>query len=213
MPPTGESPTPRPRSCPPMASAISRWTAPARPSPSSTPTTTPSIFQAVDAFDNQFGLTGSGPTLYDQYGPSSSFLTVLNQNGQSTSLPGTDPDGAGTDNWEVEESLDVEWAHAVAPGAQIVLVEANSQSLSDLMAAVATAAAQPGVSVVSMSWGFAEGQAVLAADEATLRQHVQRAGRDLRGRHGRLRGGRSRVSRLLAQRRGGRWHEPESQRR
>jgi hypothetical protein len=35
--------------------------------------------------------------------------------------------------------------------------EANSQSLSDLMAGVATAAQQPGVSVVSMSWGFAFG--------------------------------------------------------
>ena len=50
---------------------------------------------------------------------------------------------------------------------QIILVEANSQSLSDLMASVATAASQPGVSVVSMSWGFAEGQAVFASDEAT----------------------------------------------
>ena len=95
----------------------------------------PDIYQALDAFDNQFGLTDSGPTLYDQYGPASSFLTVLNQNGQSTSLPETDPSGPGTDNWEVEESLDVEWAHAIAPGRQIVLVEANSQSLSDLMAA------------------------------------------------------------------------------
>ena len=93
----------------------------------------PNIFQAVDAFDVQFGLTDSGPTLANQYGPASSFLTVLNQNGQSTSLPETDPNGPGTDNWEVEESLDVEWAHAIAPGAQIVLVEANSQSLSDLM--------------------------------------------------------------------------------
>ena len=35
------------------------------------------------------------------------------------------------------------------------------------MASVATAASQPGVSVVSMSWGFPEGQAVFAADEAT----------------------------------------------
>ena len=34
------------------------------------------------------------------------------------------------------------------------------------MAAVGTAAAQPGVSVVSMSWGFPEGQDVFAADEA-----------------------------------------------
>ena len=50
--------------------------------------------------------------------------------------------------------------------AQIILVEANSQSLSDLMASVATAVSQPLVSVVSMSWGFAEGQAVFAADEA-----------------------------------------------
>ena len=45
--------------------------------------------------------------------------------------------------------------------------EANSQALSDLMASVATAASQPRVSVVSMSWGFAEGQAVFASDEAT----------------------------------------------
>ena len=118
-------------------------------------------------FDSQFGPTESGPTLYDQYGDASSFLTVLNQYGQPDSLPLTDPSGVGTDNWEVEEELDVEWAHAMAPGAQIVLVEANSQSLSDLMAGVATAAAQPGVSVVSMSWGFPEGQAVFAADEAS----------------------------------------------
>ena len=127
----------------------------------------PSIFQALDAFDTQFSLTDSGPTPYAQYGPASSFLTVLNQYGQATSLPSTDPNGPGTDNWEVEEALDVEWAHAIAPGAQIILVEANSQSLSDLMASVATAASQPGVSVVSMSWGFPEGQAVFAADEAT----------------------------------------------
>ncbi len=127
----------------------------------------PEIDQALDAFDTQFGLTSTGPTLYAQYGPATSFLTVLNQYGQATSFPSTDPNGPGTNNWEVEESLDVEWAHAIAPGAQIVLVEANSQSLSDLMAAAATAASQPDVSVVSMSWGFAEGQAVFASDEAT----------------------------------------------
>ena len=173
----------------------------------------PAIFQALDAFDPQFGLTASGPTLYAQYGPASSFLTVLNQDGQATSLPSTDPSGPGTDNWELEEALDVEWAHAIAPGAQIILVEANSQSLSDLMAGVATAASQPGVSVVSMSWGFAEGQSVFAADEATYDPRLQRPGRDLRGQHGRLRRGRSRVSRLLAQRDRDRRHEPHAQRR
>ncbi|MGA2256854.1 MAG: Ig-like domain repeat protein, partial [Thermoguttaceae bacterium] len=127
----------------------------------------PQIYQALDTFDGQFGLTTSGPTLFQQYGPATSFLTVLNQNGQATSLPGTDPVGPGNDNWEVETALDVEWAHAIAPGAKIILVEANSQSLADLMAGAATAASQPGVSTVSMSWGFTEGQGVLAADEAT----------------------------------------------
>jgi hypothetical protein len=126
----------------------------------------PNIYQSVDAFDNQFCLTSTGPSLYQQSGPASSFLTVLNQYGQATSLPSTDANGQGADNWELEEALDVEWAHAIAPGAEIVLVEANSQSLSDLMASVATAASLPGVRVVSMSWGFAEGQAVFASDEA-----------------------------------------------
>jgi subtilase family serine protease len=126
----------------------------------------PNIFESLDAFDTQFGLTASGPTLAQQYGPASSFLTVLGQSGQRTSLPATDPSGAGNANWELEAALDVEWVHAIAPGAQIVLVEANSQSLSDLMASVGTAASQPGVSVVTMSWGFPEGQAVFAADEA-----------------------------------------------
>ena len=173
----------------------------------------PQIYQALDTFDSQFGLTNSGPTLYQQYGPATSFLTVLNQNGQPTSLPGTDPVGPGNDNWEVEEALDVEWAHAIAPGAKIILVEANSQSLADLMAGVATAASQPGVSVVSMSWGFAEGQGVSAADEATYDSTLRRARRDLRGQHGRLRRGRSRLPRLLAQRAGGRRHQPHAQRR
>ena len=132
------------------------------------PTTIRSIYQALDAFDVQFGLTTSGPTLYQQYGPASSFLTVLNQYGQATSLPGDRPSGPGTVNWEMEEALDVEWAHAMAPGAQIILVEANSQSLSDLMASVATAASQPGVSVVSMSWGFTEGQAVFGKRRGDL---------------------------------------------
>ncbi len=126
----------------------------------------PSIFPALDAFDSQFGLTATGPSLYQQYGPAATFVTVLNQAGQPTSLPGSDPSGPGTDNWEVEEALDVEWTHAIAPGARIILVEANSQSLSDLMAGVAIAATQPGVSVVSMSWGFPERQAVFQSDEA-----------------------------------------------
>src|SRR5262249_60211244 len=89
-----------------------------------------------------------------------------------SSLPDTDPAGPGVANWELEAALDVEWVHAAAPGAKIVLVEASSQSMADLMAAVVTAANQPGVSVVSMSWGFPEGQAAPAQDEALYDQDL-----------------------------------------
>ncbi|MFX8895339.1 hypothetical protein ABTM96_19600, partial [Acinetobacter baumannii] len=70
--------------------------------------------------------------------------------------PAVDPTANKANDWEVEESLDVEWAHALAPGANIILVEANSASYADLMTAVHTAASLPGVSVVSMSWGGGE---------------------------------------------------------
>jgi mucin-19 len=126
----------------------------------------PALYPSLDTFDTQFGLTSTGPSIYAQYGPASNFLSVANQNGQANALPGVDPSGAGVSNWELETALDVEWTHALAPGAHIVVVEANSQLLADLMAAVATAADLPGVSVVSMSWGFTEGSLVSASEEA-----------------------------------------------
>ncbi len=58
--------------------------------------------------------------------------------------------------WALEESLDVEWAHAIAPYASILVVEARNQSRQALVAAVNVARQVPGVSVVSMSWGFSE---------------------------------------------------------
>jgi hypothetical protein len=72
-------------------------------------------------------------------------LSVVNQAGTKTES-----------QWASEESLDVEWAHALAPGASILVVEARSQDLTDLLAAVNTARQQPGVVAVSMSWGFSE---------------------------------------------------------
>jgi len=57
--------------------------------------------------------------------------------------------------WALEISLDVEWAHAIAPQANIVLVEAASNSFSNLMQAV-DVAVQNGASVVSMSFGGGE---------------------------------------------------------
>ncbi|NTY38976.1 S53 family peptidase [Burkholderia diffusa] len=57
--------------------------------------------------------------------------------------------------WALEMSLDVEWVHAIAPKAKIMLVEAASASFSDLLAAV-DVAVKRGASVVSMSFGGSE---------------------------------------------------------
>jgi subtilase family serine protease len=60
------------------------------------------------------------------------------------------------DNWAGEEMLDVEWAHALAPGAKILVVEARSSSNADLLTAINYARYQPGISVISMSFGHTE---------------------------------------------------------
>jgi subtilase family serine protease len=58
--------------------------------------------------------------------------------------------------WAQEAALDIEWAHAMAPSAKIVLVEAASNSFNDLFQAVSVANSLPGVQQVSMSWGGSE---------------------------------------------------------
>ena len=95
-----------------------------------------SIQSDLNTFDTQFGLT-------------STTVSVVNQTGGSKL-----PSGDSTGGWEMEESLDVEWAHAMAPGAKILLVEANSPSNSDLLTAVDYASQH--ANVVSMSWGGGE---------------------------------------------------------
>lgn len=97
----------------------------------------PKITSDLAVFDQEFGL--SAPPSFQ----------IVNQNG-SSKLPVAD---AG---WAGEISLDVEWAHAMAPGANILLVEANTDSLTNLMDAVNYARNAAGVSVVSMSWGGSE---------------------------------------------------------
>jgi hypothetical protein len=59
-------------------------------------------------------------------------------------------------SWALEISLDVEWAHAVAPSAKILLVEATSDGFDDLLAAVDYARGRSDVVAISMSWGGGE---------------------------------------------------------
>ena len=57
--------------------------------------------------------------------------------------------------WAYETHIDVEWAHAVAPGAKIVLVEASTNAVVDLLAG--TDYARRVATYVSGSWGSTEG--------------------------------------------------------
>ena len=78
--------------------------------------------------------------------------------------------------WAQEAALDIEWAHAMAPGAKIVLVEAASNYNSDLFAAVDVAtnvvlcgastcpSGGTGTGEVSMSWGSSETARETASD-------------------------------------------------
>ena len=100
-------------------------------------------------FDQQFGLPdfgGTGPT-----------FTKVGQNGGPPPTT-TDPNGPvwdhGGNTFEEEEAMDVEWVHAIAPQANIMLVEVNTKA--ELYPAAAWAASQRNVVAVSMSFGGPE---------------------------------------------------------
>ena len=116
------------------------------------PTGGSKVIAIVDAYDAPHALSDL-QTFSLQFGlpvPSSlTFQTVYATGTQPISEPG----------WEIEESLDVQWAHAMAPNAKIYLVEAASNYFSDLFYAVEVAntlVAAAGGGEVSMSWGGSE---------------------------------------------------------
>lgn len=71
--------------------------------------------------------------------------------------------------WALEISLDVQWAHAIAPGAHILLVEASTNSFTNLMAAEDYASTH--ASFVSNSWGGNE-----FSGESSYDGHFSRSG-------------------------------------
>ena len=73
----------------------------------------------------------------------------LNQQGKAKPLP------AGDTDWGVEESLDLDMVSAICPNCHIILLEANSQSITD-MGTAEDEAAKLGAQVVSNSWGSSD---------------------------------------------------------
>ena len=92
------------------------------------------------AYSSQFGLPA----------PNANNFEVV-RSGNPTSAAGT--------GWDLEEALDIEMAHAYAPKAKVILVEAASDAFTDMYTAVGVAAGlvqTAGSGEVSMSWGGEE---------------------------------------------------------
>jgi subtilase family serine protease len=108
----------------------------------------PTIQNDLNTFNQHFGLPAAN-------------LTIAYPSGKPNITDG---------GWALETSLDVEWAHALAPQANIMLVVAKSASLSDLLTAIDYATSH-GAQVVSNSWGGSE-----FSSEASLDSHFQHSG-------------------------------------
>jgi subtilase family serine protease len=108
------------------------------------------IIAIVDAYDDPQAESDLG-VFSRQFG-----LPVnTTSNGSFRKIYATGRKPALNANWSVEISLDLEWAHSIAPKATVLLVEAASNNFSDLLRAV-DVAVRNGASVVSMSWDSGE---------------------------------------------------------
>ena len=124
---------------------------------------TPTQIRHAYSFD-KVAATGSGQVIaiVDAYG-SPTIQSDLNTFCSHFGLPATTvriayPQGGGApptnSGWALETSLDVEWAHVVAPGATLLLVVVSDPSFDSLLAGVDYAASR--AAQVSMSWGGSE---------------------------------------------------------
>ena len=96
----------------------------------------PTVLSDLTIFSSQFGLPAPNATNFEKH--------MMN------------PTIAMDASWALEISLDVQWAHAIAPNAKILLVEAQDSSLISLLVAISYAANRADVVAVSMSWGGSE---------------------------------------------------------
>lgn len=127
-----------------------------------------SPYQLEQAYDIPARLDGRGqtiaivdaygsPTLSDDLGSFDSYYGIPAppslQVANAPSSPQSTGGSGDTFDWAIESSLDVQYAHAIAPGARIVLVAAASDDNSDIVAAVQYAVTHFPGSIVSQSLG------------------------------------------------------------
>jgi subtilase family serine protease len=118
----------------------------------------PNALADLNTFDAQYGYAHlSTCTFLSQVGPCFEVAEPLGTPRENNS-------------WALEESLDIEWAHAEAPAAKVVLVEATSSTIKSLLKAVVYANGI-GATEVSMSFGVGE-----SSSETTMDKDFTHAG-------------------------------------
>ncbi len=115
----------------------------------------PSAANDLGVFSSQFGLPA---------------CTTANGCFQKVNQTGGTRYPRANSGWALEISLDVQWAHAMAPGAKILLVEASSNSFTNLMAAEDYAKSH--AQYVSNSWGGSESSGESAYDSHFVQSGV-----------------------------------------
>jgi subtilase family serine protease len=121
----------------------------------------PTIASDLQSFDAVMGL------------PDPSF-SVIRPAGSPPPFDINDPNQLG---WSIETTLDVEWAHAIAPGAKIVLAEAASNNDSDILDTTEAVVDNNVGDVISQSFGEAErcmDPTLLAEQHALFAQAVRK---------------------------------------
>jgi len=115
----------------------------------------PTLPDDLDAFDENYGLPDR-----------STFFTQVAPDG----LTPFDPSDANMVGWSGEITLDVEWAHAIAPGAKVVLVLAKSNEDADLLSATKYAVDNRLGDVISQSFG--ENESCMDSDLAEAQHRL-----------------------------------------
>ena len=108
----------------------------------------PNIVAQLNFCDTFYGL----PSLNGLGGPANPSLGTFTQVAPDGLTP-FDPNDGNMVGWAEEISLDVLWAHAIAPGANIVLVLAKSNNDTDILSATKYAVDHHLGDVISQSFG------------------------------------------------------------
>jgi subtilase family serine protease len=112
----------------------------------------------VDAYDDPTAASDLA-TYRSAAGLPAANFSKVNQNGQASPLPQKAP---VSDDWTLEEALDVDMVSAICPNCKIILVEAQNDTGTGLFVAENTAAQLAGY--VSNSWGGSESSSDTSLD-------------------------------------------------